>query len=172
MLHTEPSFSVYAEEQGLIKIEELDLKIKDGSDEFSFAENLSGFGNLGVVGKEDEDEEGVEPVSVNNGEMKFDGSGEFEDDWKKMSNGDLNRAEEYYFRATQADPKDGETLLQYAKLVWELHHDQDRALAYFEAAVLAAPQDSHILAAYASFMWEIDEDDNKNTTAPPIEVYD
>ncbi|KAD5803623.1 hypothetical protein E3N88_14983 [Mikania micrantha] len=186
MLHTEPSFSVYAEEQGLIKIEEVDLKIKDGSDEFSFAENLSGFENLGVVGKEDE--EGVEPVSVNNGEMKFDGSGEFEDDCKKMvdqdpqnpvflknyahllqSNGDLNSAEEYYFRATQADPQDGETLMQYAKLVWELHHDQDRALAYFEAAVLAAPQDSQIHAAYASFMWEIDEDDNKNA-APPIET--
>jgi len=40
-----------------------------------------------------------------------------------------------------ADPNDGETLTQYAKLVWENHHDKDRALVYFERAVQAAPQD-------------------------------
>ena len=56
-------------------------------------------------------------------------------------NGDLNGAEEYYFHTTQANPKDGETLMQYAKLVWELHHDQDWALSYFEATVLASPED-------------------------------
>ncbi|KAL4558310.1 hypothetical protein LXL04_036508 [Taraxacum kok-saghyz] len=57
-------------------------------------------------------------------------------------NGDVKGAEEYYFRATMPDPKDGETLMQYAKLVWELHHDQDRALGYFESADHAAPHHS------------------------------
>ncbi|GMP74145.1 hypothetical protein CsSME_00031652 [Camellia sinensis var. sinensis] len=72
-----------------------------------------------------------------------------------QSKGDLHGAEEYYFRATLADPKDGEILLLYAKLVWKLHQDQDRALNYFKRA---APEDSHVLAAYACFLWEIKED--------------
>lgn len=40
-----------------------------------------------------------------------------------------------------ADPGDGASWMQYAKLVWELHRDQHRALTYFERAALAAPQD-------------------------------
>lgn len=57
------------------------------------------------------------------------------------SKGDLQGAEEYYYRATLADPEDGEIMVLYAKLVWEHHHDQDRALSYFERAAQAAPQD-------------------------------
>lgn len=59
-------------------------------------------------------------------------------------NGDVNGAEEYYFRATMADPKDGEILMQYAKLIWELHRDQDRASGYFQSAVHAAPENSWV----------------------------
>lgn len=59
----------------------------------------------------------------------------------RQSKGDLLGAEEFYLRATLADPKDGEILMQYAKLVWELHHDQDRARSYFESAARASPQD-------------------------------
>ncbi|PRQ36792.1 putative tetratricopeptide-like helical domain-containing protein [Rosa chinensis] len=75
-----------------------------------------------------------------------------------QSKGDLHGAEDYYFRSTQANPEDGEVLVQYAKLVWQLRHDQDRALSYFERAAQASPDDSHVLAAYASFLWEIDDD--------------
>ncbi|KAL5784517.1 hypothetical protein ACOSQ2_006909 [Xanthoceras sorbifolium] len=106
----------------------------------------------------------------------FDESGNVEEYYKRMldeypchplflgnyakllqSKGDLHGAEDYYHRATLAHPGDGEILLQYAKLVWELHHDQDRALSYFERAAQAAPQDSKVLAAYASFLWEIED---------------
>ncbi|KAJ6689203.1 hypothetical protein OIU85_005590 [Salix viminalis] len=73
-----------------------------------------------------------------------------------QSKGDLHGAEEYYRLATLAAPSDGEILMQYAKLEWELNHDQDRALINFERAVQAAPQDSNVLAAYASFLWEIE----------------
>nr|KYP60762.1 hypothetical protein KK1_023175 [Cajanus cajan] len=79
-----------------------------------------------------------------------------------QSNGDLQGAEEYFLRATLADPNDGEILMQYAKLVWENHHDKDRALVYFERAVEAAPQDSPVLAAYASFLWKIEDDENED----------
>lgn len=61
---------------------------------------------------------------------------------------DLKEAEEYYSRAILADPSDGEILSQYAKLIWELHRDEDRATSYFERAVQAASSDrfaSHTL---------------------------
>ncbi|XP_027935510.1 uncharacterized protein LOC114190722 [Vigna unguiculata] len=74
-----------------------------------------------------------------------------------QSNGDLQEAEEYFLRATMADPNDSETLTQYAKLTWENHRDKDTALVYFERAVQAAPQDSHVLAAYASFLWKVED---------------
>lgn len=35
--------------------------------------------------------------------------------------------------------------MQYAKLAWELHHDQDRALSYFERAACAAPDDRWVI---------------------------
>ncbi|KAL0287215.1 UNVERIFIED_CONTAM: hypothetical protein Sangu_2701200 [Sesamum angustifolium] len=69
---------------------------------------------------------------------------------------DFSGAEVYYFRATRADPNDGEILSRYAQLVWELHGDQARASDYFERAAKAAPEDSNVLAAYANFLWEID----------------
>ncbi|XWS13928.1 hypothetical protein CRYUN_Cryun36dG0080800 [Craigia yunnanensis] len=75
-----------------------------------------------------------------------------------LSKGDLQGAEEYYHRATLEDPEDGEILLQYAKIVWDLHQDKDRALSYFERAVQASPQDCNVLGAYASFLWEIEDD--------------
>ncbi|KAG4997840.1 hypothetical protein JHK85_029279 [Glycine max] len=79
-----------------------------------------------------------------------------------QSNGDLRGAEEYFLRATMADPNEGEILMQYAKLVWENHHDKDRAMVYFERAVQAAPQDSNVLAAYTTFLWNIEDDENED----------
>lgn len=173
MLHTEPSLSVYANEDGSISIKNRGLKHEQDNGEFSFAETM------GLNGFENNEDE---PLNID------DESGDVEDNYKRMldkdpsnpvflkkyarhlqSNRDLTGAEEYYFRATQADPEDGEILMQYAKLVWELHHDQDRALGYFEAAVLATPEDSNILAAYARFLWEIDEGEENNETTAPVE---
>ena len=54
--------------------------------------------------------------------------------------GDYRRAEEYYSRAILTDPDDGELLSEYAKLVWEVHHDPERCLGYFQMSVQAAPQ--------------------------------
>ncbi|KAB2625590.1 hypothetical protein D8674_017250 [Pyrus ussuriensis x Pyrus communis] len=76
--------------------------------------------------------------------------------------GDFDGAEEFYFRATLANPSDGEALCQYAELVWQLRHDQDKALSYFERAAQASPHDSNVLAAYASFLWEIEDDSEED----------
>jgi len=47
-------------------------------------------------------------------------------------------------RATVEDPKDGESLIQYAKLVWEVYCDKERALSFFERAALVAPEDRYV----------------------------
>lgn len=54
---------------------------------------------------------------------------------------DLRKAEEYYSRAILADSENGEALSQYAKIVWELHHDKEWASSYFQQAVRTAPED-------------------------------
>ena len=53
---------------------------------------------------------------------------------------DVQGAEEFYSRAMLTDPKDGEIIAQYAKVVWEFYHDGDKASSYFERAVQAAPE--------------------------------
>ena len=72
--------------------------------------------------------------------------------------GDRRRAEEYYSRAILADPDDGELLSEYAKLVWEVHRDEDRASSYFDRAARASPHNSHVLAAQAAFLWDTEDD--------------
>ncbi|KAM1439488.1 hypothetical protein ACFX13_013046 [Malus domestica] len=87
--------------------------------------------------------------------------------------GDFDGAEDFYFRATLANPGDGEALCQYAKLVWQLHRDQDKAVSYFERAAQASPHDINILAAYASFLWEIEDDSEEDEACRgQIEIQD
>ena len=78
MLHTEPSFSVYADEDVLLDDNQKGgLKIKQGSDEFSFGNGedgsrFSGFENLGIQ-KEDEQ---IESVGIDGNQTRFDESGD------------------------------------------------------------------------------------------------
>ena len=58
---------------------------------------------------------------------------------------DLEAAEDYYSRAVAADPSDGEIMSEYAKLVWELHHDREKASNLFEQAVQATPGERYNL---------------------------
>lgn len=60
-----------------------------------------------------------------------------------QSKRDLQAAEDYYSRAISADPSDGETISEYARLEWKLHHDQEKALLLFEQAVKATPGDRY-----------------------------
>lgn len=61
--------------------------------------------------------------------------------------GDLSGAQDYYFRATLADPSDGEILVQYAQFLWEFSHDKDGAMSYFKKATAASPEDRYYAAA-------------------------
>ncbi|PWA46734.1 tetratricopeptide-like helical domain-containing protein [Artemisia annua] len=64
---------------------------------------------------------------------------------------DFQGAEEYYSRAILVDPNDGEILSQYAKLLWELHHDEDRATSYFERAVQVASENRLAIGSNKGF---------------------
>ncbi|CAH8368091.1 unnamed protein product [Eruca vesicaria subsp. sativa] len=74
--------------------------------------------------------------------------------------GDLNGAEEYYYKCTVVEPSDGVALANYGRLVMQLHKDEAKASSYFERAVQASPEDSNVLGAYASFLWGIDAEDD------------
>lgn len=183
MLRTEPSFEIYSSDEGLppgeTDHEDLIEKEVAGIREFSFRTIDEDDGGEG----ENEREEDADDEDKSK-DLRFDGPGDGDEDeignyYKRIlkddpsnplflrkvaqllqSKGDTAGAEEHYFLATLYDPKDGETLMEYAKLVWELYGDKDRAFCYFKRAVLAAPQDSHVIGAYARFLWEIgDEDD-------------
>lgn len=60
-----------------------------------------------------------------------------------QSKRDLEAAEDYYSQAISADPSDGEMISEYARLEWELHHDQEKVLSLFEQAVQATPGDRY-----------------------------
>ncbi|KVI00419.1 RNA-processing protein, HAT helix [Cynara cardunculus var. scolymus] len=188
MLHTEPSFSVYADADVFLDSNTIgDLKVKQGSGEFSFANDedgssrFSGFENLGIQ-KEDQQ---IESVGINGKQTSFDQTVD-EDPSNPvflknhahllLSNGDLNGAEEYYLRVTQTDANDGESLMQYAKLVWELHGDKNRASAYLERAtkgdlegaeeyysraIQADGEDGEVISEYAQLVWELHRDQHK-----------
>ncbi|GKD85976.1 tetratricopeptide-like helical domain containing protein [Tanacetum coccineum] len=180
LLHTEPSFCMYTNEDGSCESKKGDVEIKGSSgSEFTFAETseelitedvgaqmeppqspkmylATGLG-IDVMGGVDEEyyrimvsEDPCNPTYLKNYAQLL------------QSKGDVSGAEDYYLRATAADPKDGEIMMQYAKLVWELHRDNDKALTYFEKAVFTAPEDSNILAAYARFLWEVDQVQNEH----------
>ncbi|KAK4341638.1 hypothetical protein RND71_040139 [Anisodus tanguticus] len=174
-------FSFGKREMGLIEENENEEGDKDEKERV-----LDGVNELGISPMYLATEFGVDGNGVNSGGVEFepldfDGNGDVEECYKRVlkedpsnplflrnyaqllqSNGDLSGAEHYYFQATLADPKDGDTLSQYTKLVWELHQDKDRASDYFERAVHAAPENSHVLAAYASFLWGITDDESED----------
>nr|GMD77246.1 putative acetyltransferase A, auxiliary subunit [Ipomoea batatas] len=179
MLHTEPSFAIYNSDEGLPGEIRNGDSVAEAMGEFSFGKGMGMIDEKDGEGENEEKDEGLDGFKDLG--LGIDGDGEIENYCKMMveenpsnplflrkyaqllqAKGDLSGAEEHYFLATLADPKDGATLMQYAKLVWELYHDKDRAYSYFKRAVLAAPQDSHVLGAYASFLWEIDDGDDQS----------
>ena len=69
--------------------------------------------------------------------------------------GDYRRAEEYYSRAILADPDDGELMSEYAKLVWDVHRDEERASSYFERAAKASPENRCVTFLDAKYTFTI-----------------
>ncbi|GFP83425.1 hypothetical protein PHJA_000485900 [Phtheirospermum japonicum] len=175
-------FGDEAENEDLIKekMEKSATTRQSLESQFSFGSN-----SMRIIEEDDdEDEEGQKERAMNpskdfdeSGPSNFDQDGDLDNYYSKLveenpsnslvlrnyaqyleSNRDFSAAEEHYYRATLADPKDGEILSEYAQLVWDIHGDRAKASDYFERAVRAAPENSNVLASYASFMWRIDDE--------------
>ncbi|GER52221.1 tetratricopeptide repeat protein [Striga asiatica] len=191
---TDDKFAEGAENEDLIreKIERSDAIGKTIDTQFTFGSN-----SMRIIEEEDDDDEEEEEKERvfqgldKYGPWDFDHDGDLDGYFSKLvekdpsnplvlrnyaqyleSRRDFSGAEEYYYRAMLADPKDGEVLSQYAKLVWEIHGDQAKASHYFKRAVQAAPENSNVLAAYASFMWNIDDESDEEERWPNNQVDD
>ena len=59
-----------------------------------------------------------------------------------VTNGKITtRAEEYYQRAIEADPKDANNLGNYANFLCDQRQDYDKAEEYYQRAIEADPKD-------------------------------
>lgn len=198
MLHTEPSFCIYSNEDKFEddaakedyireKLTNSDEKLErsatigDSLDsQFSFARS-----SMGMIKEDDYDDDDYE-------EAKDRVVGRFAD-LKTGNHGNDDDVRTYYSQMISeyphdplalrdyaqylelADPEDGLTLSRLAKLVWDQHHDKAKASTYFERSTRAAPEDSDVLAAYASFLWETDEndeDDDEEEDIPKPQIND
>lgn len=64
-----------------------------------------------------------------------------------------HRAEEYFHRAMQADPTDGEVLGKYANFLWRARGDKVAADRAFRAAVASDPDNPYHAGNYSHFTW-------------------
>lgn len=62
------------------------------------------------------------------------------------------KAEEYFKRAIEADPKYANALSNYANWLTNTGKDYDKAEAYCKRAIEANPKDAHALSVYAMFL--------------------
>lgn len=64
-----------------------------------------------------------------------------------------NRAEVYFKKASEIEPKDAEALSNYASFLWHAKSDLWAAEETFLEAISADPSNSFYTAAYANFLW-------------------
>ncbi|KAL8215201.1 hypothetical protein R6Q57_004650 [Mikania cordata] len=81
---------------------------------------------------------------------------------------DHKRAEEYFKKASQTEPKDAEALNKYASFLWHAKADLWAAEETFLEAISADPNNPFYRATYANFLWSNGADD----TCFPLESTD
>ncbi|KAG6386444.1 hypothetical protein SASPL_155346 [Salvia splendens] len=72
---------------------------------------------------------------------------------------DLDRAEDYFKRATEVEPKDAEALNKYANFLWVARNDLWAAEETYLEAIAAEPSNSYYAANYAHFLWNTGGED-------------
>ncbi|KAL1541089.1 hypothetical protein AAHA92_25350 [Salvia divinorum] len=72
---------------------------------------------------------------------------------------DLDRAEDYFKRATEVEPKDAEALNKYANFLWAVRNDLWAAEETYLEAIAAEPSNSYYAANYAHFLWNTGGED-------------
>lgn len=71
----------------------------------------------------------------------------------------MNRAEEYFKKASKVEPKDAEALNKYATFLWQVRKDLWAAEETFLEAIAAEPSNSFYAANYANFLWNTGGED-------------
>ena len=71
----------------------------------------------------------------------------------------MNRAEEYFKKATGAEPADAEAHNKYATFLWRARNDLWAAEETFLEAISADPANSYYAANYAHFLWNTGGED-------------
>mgnify|MGYP003366093512 CR=1 FL=1 len=64
-----------------------------------------------------------------------------------------NRAENYFKRATNVEPKDAEAMSKYASFLWQARKDLWAAEETYLEAISIDPSNSYYAANYAHFLW-------------------
>ncbi|KAK1260369.1 hypothetical protein QJS04_geneDACA001923 [Acorus gramineus] len=80
--------------------------------------------------------------------------------------GDLDRAEQYFKLAVQAEPVDAEMMSRYAMFLWEEREDMEGAEEMLLAAIDAEPSSYHT-GNYARFLWQTGAWDTCYPLNPP-----
>lgn len=70
-----------------------------------------------------------------------------------------NRAEGYFKRASEIEPKDAESLRKYASFLWHVKKDLWAAEETFLESISVDPDNSVYTATYAHFLWTNGADD-------------
>lgn len=70
-----------------------------------------------------------------------------------------NRAEDYFKRAVNVEPKDAEALSKYASFLWQARNDLWAAEETYLEAISTDPSNSYYAANYAHFLWSTGGED-------------
>ena len=76
----------------------------------------------------------------------------------KKQRQDYDKAEEYYQRAIEADPKDVRALGNYTVFLYEQRHDYDKTEEYLQKALAVAPDCITNLENYAEYLEDVRHD--------------
>lgn len=69
------------------------------------------------------------------------------------------RAEKYFKKAAEVEPKDAEALNKYANFLWKVRKDLWAAEETFNQAIAAEPNNNFYAANYAHFLWNTGGED-------------
>ena len=72
----------------------------------------------------------------------------------------VDRAEEYFKRASKVEPKDAEALSKYSNFLWEIRKDLWGAEQNLLEAIAIDPFNSFYTATYANFLWNTTSGDD------------
>ncbi len=79
---------------------------------------------------------------------------------------ECNRAEDFFHRALQVDPSDGEILGRFASFLWLGRGNKEAAERAYKAAIASDPQNPYHAGSYAHFLWHTCDEETSCSLGP------